>query len=344
MFFATTEEVTSHFLHTFTRRIPIKIDLPSLKERQKEERLELIYSFFLAEQRKIKYPMKVSGQVLTILSNQDFSGNIGELKNNVKVAVAKAFAEQKEEDKLCIKLQHLQKYLLTLSPNNNSTQSDVWITDKQNLEYLMEKRQPEQERIIRCFEELLLTFKKSGTSLNNCEDKLKEEVVHLFDFLLFETSRQEKHELLVYWMHTIRETLKQMESAYQIRFDGNTVYALSYYLYQRSTVKWLPDEEEILQLMKGLSQQLELLYPANYQYATRILELTHSKLDLDSTLLDKIILTIYLKRTKWSKEQSIPKAIIAAHGYATASSMANVANQMCIRDRCYSLPGNDFPK
>ena len=123
--------------------------------------------------------------------------------------------------------------------------------------------------------------------MNNCEDKLKEEVVHLFDFLLFETSRQEKHELLVYWMHTIRETLKQMESAYQIRFDGNTVYALSYYLYQRSTVKWLPDEEEILQLMKGLSQQLELLYPANYQYATRILELTHSKLDLDSTLLDK---------------------------------------------------------
>lgn len=46
LFFATTEEVTSHFLHTFTRRIPIKIDLPSLKERQKEERLELIYSFF----------------------------------------------------------------------------------------------------------------------------------------------------------------------------------------------------------------------------------------------------------------------------------------------------------
>ncbi|MGM0158069.1 sigma-54 dependent transcriptional regulator, gfr operon transcriptional activator [Enterococcus sp. AZ191] len=332
LFFATTEEVTSHFLHTFTRRIPIKIDLPSLKERRKEERLELIYSFFLAEQRKIKYPMKVSGQVLTILSNQDFSGNIGELKNNVKVAVAKAFAEQIEEDRLCIKLQHLQKYLLTLSPNNNSTQSAVWITDKQNLEYLMEKRQPEQERIIRCFEELLLTFKKSGTSLNNCEDKLKEEVVHLFDFLLFETSRQEKHELLVYWMHTIRETLKQMESAYQIRFDGNTVYALSYYLYQRSTVKWLPDEEEILQLMKGLSQQLELLYPANYQYATRILELTHSKLDLDSTLLDKIILTIYLKRTKWSKEQSIPKAIIAAHGYATASSMANVANRLLGQD------------
>ncbi len=332
LFFATTEEVTSHFLHTFMRRIPIKIELPSLKERRKEERLELIYSFFLAEQRKINRPMKVSGQVLTLLSSQEFPGNIGELKNNVKVAVAKAFAEQKGETDLFIKIQHLQKYLLTLATTSYSKQSAIWITDQLRLEHLMKKRQPEQEQIIRCCESLLLTFKKNDMSLNDCEDKLKEEVVRLVDFLLFETSRQEKHELLIYWMHTIRETLKQMESAYQITFEGNTVYALSYYLYQRSMAKWLPDEKEITCLMKELAHQLERHYPANYQYAARILELTQEKLDLDSTLLDKIILTIYLKRTKWVKEQRIPRAIIAAHGYATASSMANVANRLLGQD------------
>ncbi|MBE8863217.1 PRD domain-containing protein, partial [Enterococcus faecium] len=194
------------------------------------------------------------------------------------------------------------------------------------------KRQPEQERMIRCFEQLLLTFKKNGATVSNWEEKLKEEVVYLFDFLLFETSRQEKHELLVYWLHSIRETLKQMESAYQIKFDGNSVYALSYYLYQRSTVKWLPEDGEIEQLIKELDRQLELMYPANYHYAHRILELTQAKLDLEVTLLDHILLTIYLRRTKWTKEQSVPKAIIAAHGYATASSMANVANRLLGND------------
>ncbi|MBF8808450.1 MAG: sigma 54-interacting transcriptional regulator [Enterococcus lacertideformus] len=332
LFFATTEEVTNYFLPTFIRRIPFKIDLPSLKARSKEERLELIYSFFLNEQKKINRPMKVSGQVLTLLTNQNFSGNIGELKNSVKVAVAKAFAEQPREKNLAIKLQHLQKYLLKVPHHNSPSQAAVWITDKKELSQLMEKRQPEQERMIRCFESLLLTFKKSSSILSDCEEKLKEEVIYLFDYLLFETSRQEKHELLVYWMHSIRETLKQMESAYQIKFDGNSVYALSYYLYQRSTVKWLPEEGAIEQLMKELDRQLEIMYPANYHYAHRILELTQAKLDLEITLLDNILLTIYLRRTKWSKEQSVPKAIIAAHGYATASSMANVANRLLGKD------------
>lgn len=332
LFFATTEEVTKHFLPTFMRRIPFKIDLPSLRARGKEERLELIYSFFLNEQRKIERPMKVSGQVLSLLTNQSFSGNIGELKNSVKVAVAKAFAEQKEEESLSIKLQHLQRYLLKVPHQDSPAQSAVWITEKKELAHLVEKRQPEQERMIRCFEQLLLTFKKNGATVSNCEEKLKEEVVYLFDFLLFETSRQEKHELLVYWLHSIRETLKQMESAYQIKFDGNSVYALSYYLYQRSTVKWLPEDGEIEQLIKELDRQLELMYPANYHYAHRILELTQAKLDLEVTLLDHILLTIYLRRTKWTKEQSVPKAIIAAHGYATASSMANVANRLLGND------------
>jgi sigma-54 dependent transcriptional regulator of gfr operon len=332
LFFATTEEVTNYFLPTFMRRIPFKIDLPSLKARSKEERLELIYSFFLNEQRKINRPMKVSGQVLSLLTHQSFSGNIGELKNSVKVAVAKAFAEQKEENNLSIKLQHLQRHLLKVPHQEPSSQASVWITDKKELHHLIEKWHPEQERIIRCFETLLLTFKKNGSKLGDCEEKLKEEVVYLFDFLLFETSRQKKHELLVYWLHSIRETLKQMESAYQIRFDGNTVYALSYYLYQRSTVKWLPEDQTIVQLMMELNRQLENMYPANYHYAHRLLELTQAKLDLETTLLDHILLTIYLRRTKWTKGQSLPKAIIAAHGYATASSMANVANRLLGQD------------
>ena len=44
--FATTEETTSHFLTTFIRRIPIRIELPALNQRSRNERLELVYSFY----------------------------------------------------------------------------------------------------------------------------------------------------------------------------------------------------------------------------------------------------------------------------------------------------------
>lgn len=157
-------------------------------------------------------------------------------------------------------------------------------------------------------------------------------MIQLFDFLLFETSRQEKHELLVYWTQSIRETFRQMESAYQIKFDGNSVYALSYYLYQRSTVKWLPEEHAIIQLIKELEKQVSQSYPSSYHYVQRILELSKIKLDIEVTSMDRILLTIYLKKAKWSKEKQLPKAMIAAHGYATASSMANVVNRLLQED------------
>ena len=258
LFFATTEEITSHFLTTFIRRIPIRIELPALNQRSRNERLELIYSFFLEEQRKMGSPLSVSGPALSLLISQKLSGNIGELKNIVKVSAAKAYADQ-------------------------------------TLEQLMEKQQPEQQRIVKSFEQILIDFKKNNCLLYSCEGKLKQEVIQLFDFLLFETSRQEKHELLVYWTQSIRETFRQMETAYQIKFDGNSVYALSYYLYQRSTIKWLPEEHDIIQLIKELEQQVSQSYPSSYHYVQRILELSKIKLDIEDTSMDRILLTIYLK-------------------------------------------------
>lgn len=86
-----------------------------------------------------------------------------------------------------------------------------------------------------------------------------------------------------------------METAYQIKFDGNSVYALSYYLYQRSTIKWLPEEHDIIQLIKELEQQVSQSYPSSYHYVQRILELSKIKLDIEDTSMDRILLTIYLK-------------------------------------------------
>lgn len=93
-----------------------------------------------------------------------------------------------------------------------------------------------------------------------------------------------------------------METAYQIKFDGNSVYALSYYLYQRSTIKWLPEEHDIIQLIKELEQQVSQSYPSSYHYVQRILELSKIKLDIEDTSMDRILLTIYLKKRNGQKK------------------------------------------
>ena len=334
LFFATTEDLQSSFLTTFIRRIPIQIELPTLAERHRTERLELIYSFLLAEQRKLNRPLRVSGQVLQLLASGTWNGNIGELKNVVKVTVAKAFSEQKESAEIQVTIYHLPDS--SLSTSNLTTQStiqaEIYLNDQLSLEQLVEKAHPKQQRVMRTFERLLTEFQQQECQLANCEEKFKKEVEGLFDFLLFETDRQQKHELLLYLTQYVRDTFNQMESAYQIRFNGNSVYAISYYLFQRGSSHWYPEDLDINRLIKELERQVEQRYAASYRYVTRILELCRPKLDLDISPMDKVLLTIYLRKTDWKKLAGIPKAVIVAHGYATASSIANVANRLLGKD------------
>ncbi|MGM0214051.1 sigma 54-interacting transcriptional regulator [Enterococcus sp. AZ109] len=334
LFFATTEDLQSSFLTTFIRRIPIQIELPTLAQRNRTERLELVYSFLLEEQRKLQRPLKVSGQVLQLLASGTWNGNIGELKNVVKVTVAKAFSEQKAEEAIQVTIYHLPEN--SLSTTNLTTQStvqeEIAITNQVSLGQLVEKAHPQQQRVMKTFQRLLTEFQQQNGQLAACEEKFKKEVEGLFDFLLFETDRQQKHELLIYLTQYVRDTFNQMESAYQIRFNGNSVYAISYYLFQRGSSHWYPEDPDINRLIKELERQVEQRYAASYHYVTRILELCRPKLDLDVSPMDKVLLTIYLKKTDWTKLAGIPKAVIVAHGYATASSIASVANRLLGKD------------
>lgn len=334
LFFATTEDLESSFLTTFIRRIPIQIELPTLESRGRKERLELVYSFLVHEQRKLKKTLRISGQVLTLFTNGNFKGNIGELKNNVKVTVAKAFSEQSEKAEVHVTIYHIAEKLLANSFSEISAinQGEVVIDELTSANQLVEKITPKQQRVITIFERMLTEFQESQQDITVCGEQLKQEVEHLFDLLLFETDRQQKHEMLLYLTQYIRETFKQMESAYQIKFNGNSVYAISYYLFQRGTIKWYPEDPEINALIKSLERQVAAAHPASYRYVNRILELCQPKLDLDVSSMDRIFLTLYLKKDDWTKRLAIPKAIIVAHGYATASSIANVTNRFLGKD------------
>lgn len=334
LFFATTEELESTFLTTFIRRIPIQIELPSLESRGRNERLELVYSFLVSEQRKIRKKLRVSGQVLTLFTNGNFNGNIGELKNNVKVAVAEAFSQQHTKEEIYVTIHHLADKLLVNRSLSLQTvnQEEIVIDEMTSAEQIIEKTTPKQQRIMTVFERILTEFQANKQNLSVCEVQLKQEVDNLFDLLLFETDRQQKHEMLLYLTQYIRDTFKQMETSYQIKFNGNSIYAISYYLFQRGAIKWYPEDPEINSLVRELETQIETAHPTSYSYVNRILELCQPKLDLDVTPMDKIFLTLYLKKADWTKELGIPKAIIVAHGYATASSIANVSNRFLGKD------------
>src|SRR5699024_4694156 len=138
-----------------------------------------------------------------------------------------------------------------------------------------------RQKILDTFENMLVEFKKSNYNLNKCEEQYENEVDLLFDILIFEADHQQNNEVLLYLIRYIRETFNQMENAYQIRFNGNSVYALSYYMFERGSSRRLTDVSDINDLIQRLEVAVEKSYPLSYHYVERILELCQPKIDLD---------------------------------------------------------------
>lgn len=94
---ATTENTQSTLLTTFRRRIPYEVILPQFSSRPLNERIRLIELFFQQEANKVKKQVNVSQTLIDELSKIGFEGNIGQLKNRIKVLVADELPRQSSD-------------------------------------------------------------------------------------------------------------------------------------------------------------------------------------------------------------------------------------------------------
>ncbi|MGB4632054.1 MAG: sigma 54-interacting transcriptional regulator [Tepidanaerobacteraceae bacterium] len=90
---ATTENIQSTLQKTFLRRIPVIIRLPALKDWSPGDRLELVKYFFRCEANLLKAPITVEANSIKLLLYYDCPGNIGQLRQDIKLTCARAFLE-----------------------------------------------------------------------------------------------------------------------------------------------------------------------------------------------------------------------------------------------------------
>lgn len=88
---ATTENPKSYLLQTFTRRIPMTIVLPPLRERTIEERYALLEEFIKSESLRLKKSIYVNKNALISFLLYDCCNNIGQLRSDIQLSCAKAF-------------------------------------------------------------------------------------------------------------------------------------------------------------------------------------------------------------------------------------------------------------
>ena len=340
--FATTEEVENNFLTTFMRRIPVKISLPPLSQRSREERLNLIYTLLCNEQREIAKPITVSDQVLEMLANYLPVGNIGDLKNAVKLTIARANADEKKANKLTLTAYNLPVDVLMRSKTESylSAKKPLQITDATEPADLIARSFPEKKIFLHSLERLLTTYEQSNNHLPNCESKLKQIVYQLFDTLLFEKNASKQLPLLSYVIEHLKHLFEQLQNAYQLQVSGNAIYAISYYLFERQKIQWNIDEVRQKNALHSLYQEVRQRYPEVYAYVGKLLLLIKNNLEIELNEVDYIFLSIYLNKLEIITKTGLIKAIVLAHGYATAGSIANVVNRLL---NAHTLDAFDMP-
>lgn len=265
--FATTEEIHSTFLTTFLRRIPILVSLPDLQHRSREEKEALTLQFFWQEARTLAARLQLTPRLLQVLTQYVYRGNVGELKNVVKYAVASAWARSPGSEMLTVTLHDLPETIMAATPALSEAmgqQEPLLIEPQTSLVWLLRARDPIQGLIydVQCrilaLHEAVLNKK---TVWEEAQRSMGEEIETLFDRLIFDNQDASSSQMLLLIAHQVREEYYRLEKRFNIQFNGNCLYALSHYLIHRSRqAPSTMSNEKIRLLADFLANKFPLLY------------------------------------------------------------------------------------
>lgn len=320
LMFATTV-TKSEFLETFLRRVPIRINMPSLEKRSFFEKKQLINSFFITESRRIRKTIEISNKALNVLYRHNYIANVGEAKNTIKSIVATVYANQLNEKNIRISIRNLPTIFYAdaegtitnkiLSSGGNNTS---FYGNKEG-QLVEEMSNP----IVKKIQQAWKYIEKMDRSKIRSRSKYVFIVKNLMNHLYFSVVQSDD----VIFRHTItevRDILKIMQYGEDFYDNNNFVYGISVYVYYVLNA----DFKKANQV--EVSKELIQLFSKQYVFIRQMQSLLEKEFEINFSDNDMLWISMMMS----SEELPILPipAIIMAHGYATASSIAETGNEI----------------
>lgn len=331
LIFATTENPEVVLLKTLLRRIAIICKIPSLDERPISERKELISLIFREESQKVGKKIHISNAVYKSLLAGKFKGNIGQVENHIKAGCANAFLQNSDDDFLKININNMpQLDLLDLSSElfDFDTHYDEKLIDIEKLNLSNEN----SNKIIDFYDEIISHFSSSINEVNKFELFIKEYYKFqgkFFDSIVY-FDRTNIYSNLENYTKTLENVFEIIKAQYKIKINHNDVISVSRFLieYKKVSMEVINWEKEKTYQVNQLKDMVQFKLQKEYHIAQKINMIVSNSLDIMMDDLSEIVLAFIIK--SYNKELDINKtpAIIISHGYSTASSIADSANQM----------------
>lgn len=331
LLFATTEDPQKVLLKTLYRRIPIRLLVPSIAERGINEKAQLIIHCLDSEAHKMKREIKITNIAYSILLNATYNGNVGELKNTIQATCMNALYHHRHEDN------ELQIHTLDLPEtiiSNSKIEQSVSLIDRQQIFSIqdLEERvlsKTLQNSLIDDLLQNMMKLQNNQISMNVFLQNNITDIENYYNHILFnQNANDNMRDGLI--LNMMKKIIEMIGIKYGLDFKSNEILALSMLVkdFSKHSLAIIDSFETYRQESIDFSKIIEKKYMREYSIASEMAQNIHVSLDLELNIFQIAILT--LSMVIYHSEREINKRIgvILAHGYATASSIANAANQL----------------
>ncbi len=341
---ATTEDTDSYLLKTFTRRIPMTIVLPNLKERSLSERYSLIESFIKEESHRIGKSIYINKNCIISYLLYDCPNNIGQLKSDIQLACAKAFLKHKASSNSYILIEqsdlpnHVRKGMLYI--NEHRKEVNELMQSTYDVLGFSEKDEPqlqlthEEENIGEDFyniiDEKIEALKELGIEENEISEILNVDIESHFQKYIGAISqrfgRDELNNLVdIEIIQVVEEILALAEETFNKSYDEKIYFGLTFHL-ERS-VDRIRNGEKIYNPKLNF---IRVNYEKEFIFAMRIAKIIDRKFLIETPVDEIGYLSMFFTTDAFGSIEEQPKVrvMVMMHGRSTASSMVEVVNSL----------------
>lgn len=332
LIFATTENPEECLLKTLLRRIPIIVKIPSLDDRGVHERAQLIYYILKKEEKRVDRSIWISNIVYNFLLSTNFVGNIGDLKNSIQASCANSFLKSNIDEKVIkIYAYDLPENIMNLSnikkniinSDNQSTMISIFDLKK----YSSNKR--EQVKLNNEIMDKYNLLVNNKISYDNFLEKCFSALNKYYDYIVFD-KRTVNSTKMDFIQGIIQNIFDMISSKYGFNVSNNDIIAISSYIndYTRHNYELRNYYDNYAKEAKGLNEFVTKYLNREYLIALEIAENIKANMDINLDLIITSILALNLKMINKMVDINKRIGIIIAHGYSTASSIADSANKL----------------
>lgn len=336
---ATTENPQSSLLDTFNRRIPMTIMLPSIGERSLKERFEFINYFFSQESKRIGKNIYVENEALEALLLYSCKNNIGQLKSDIQLACARGFFDYIDQNKTEIKVNikyfdnRVRDGLLNIKENREEVNELLKVTGKYMLiSYKNKINISDKNNLYSNIEKRFNDLKNQGMNKEKLNQIIDNDIKIYFNKYIgkFNDDINESEivdivgEDINKLVNSISDYIKKelgMQLSRQV-FVGLCMHI-------KSTIQKLKEHREIVY---PNFNEVRLKFSDEFKVATKIVQMIENYFGLQLPIDEIGLITLLLVSHNFegiaTNESKRVKVLVVLHGNSTASSMANVVNEL----------------